>query len=72
MNVLNQSICPLGSGAHGVLGARGSDLEGGLPALINEVDGQGANDEDAQAGDKHVVDGTEMLYLHQLTEETGP
>lgn len=58
-------------------GPRGSDLcayprpEGGLPALINEVDGQGADDEDTQAGDEHVVDGAEMLHLHQLAAGTG-
>ncbi|KAL0611706.1 Zinc finger protein [Plecturocebus cupreus] len=45
--------------------------EGGLPALINEVDGQGADDEDTQASDEHVVDGAEMLHLHQLTGGTG-
>lgn len=44
---------------------------GGLPALINEVNGQGADDEDTQAGDEHVVDGAEMLHLHQLTGGTG-
>lgn len=58
-------------------GPRGSDLWacprwGDLPALVNEVDGQGADDEDAQAGDEHVVDGAEMRHLHQLAAGTGP
>ena len=48
-----------------------SQAGGLLPALINEVDGQGADDEDAQAGDEHVVDGAEMLHLHQLAAGTG-
>ena len=52
-----------------VPGMRGGG--GRLPALINEVDGQGADDEDAQAGDEHVVDGAEMLYFHQLAGGTG-
>lgn len=42
-----------------------------LPALINEVDGQGADDKNTQAGDEHMVDGPEMLHLHQLTGRTG-
>lgn len=45
--------------------------ERGLPALVNEVDGQGADNEDTQAGDEHVVDGPEMLHLHQLTGGRG-
>lgn len=44
---------------------------GDLPALVNEVDGQGADDEDTQAGNEHVVDGAEMLHLHQLAAGTG-
>ena len=44
---------------------------GGLPALIDEVNGQGVDDEDTHAGDEHVVDGTEMLHLHKLAGGTG-
>lgn len=46
--------------------------ERGLPALVNEVDGHGADNEDTQACDEHVVDGPEVLHLHQLTGERGP
>lgn len=42
-----------------------------LPALINEVSGHGADDEDTQASSEDVVDGTEMLHLHQLTGGMG-
>lgn len=46
--------------------------ERGLPALVNEVDGQGADNEDTQAGDEHVVDGPEVLHLHQFTGGRAP
>lgn len=77
--VIRRGLCCLGPVAGRALGTQvaGSDLcvyserERCLPALINEVDGQGADDEDTQAGNEHVVDGPEMLHLHQLAGGTG-
>lgn len=44
-------------------------LGAGLPVLIDEVHGQDADDE-AQASNEQVVDGTDMLHLQQLAAGT--
>lgn len=38
-----------------------------LPAFINEIYHQCTEDKENEQGDKHVVDGTDVVHLKQLT-----
>ena len=40
---------------------------GDSPALVDEVHHQGAEDEEDQQRDEHVVDGADVVHLKQLT-----
>lgn len=40
-----------------------------LPAFINEIYHKCTEDEENEEGDKHVVDGPDVVHLKQLTAE---
>lgn len=39
-----------------------------LPSFINEINHEGAEDEENEQGNKHVVDSPDVVHLKQLTE----
>ena len=38
-----------------------------LPAFVDKIHDQGAEDEEDKQGDEHVVDGPDVVHLKQLT-----